>query len=70
MRRFRFSGQEYLLCRMTLGMMRQSVEQCRGETFISKDLDPIGELQIGGQDHGQAFVKLGAEGEQHLRPIG
>ncbi len=49
-----------------MGMVRESVEQGCGQTFIAKDLDPIGELEIGGDNQGQAFVERRAEGEQRL----
>ena len=51
-------------------MVRQTVEQGCGQAFVSKDLDPIGELQVSGDDHRQPFVELRAEGEEHLGAIG
>ena len=51
-------------------MVGQTVQQGCGEAFIAKDLDPIGELEVGGQDQCQALVELGAKSEQHLGAIG
>ena len=38
------------------GMVEQSVEQRRGDRGITKDLAPLGEAAIGGEDHGAIFV--------------
>ena len=34
--------------------------------FIAKDLGPVGELQVGGDDQGHAFVESGTELEHEL----
>ena len=39
-----------------MSVMRDTVEQGSGETFITQYLNPIGELEIGGQDESQAFI--------------
>ena len=37
-------------------MVKQPIEQCRGDNGIAKDLTPFGEAAIGGEDHGAALV--------------
>jgi hypothetical protein len=33
-----------------VGVMSQAIQKCGSQAFIAKDLDPIGELQIGGNN--------------------
>ena len=37
-------------------MVKQPIEQCRGDNRVPKDLTPFGEAAIGGEDHGTALV--------------
>jgi hypothetical protein len=48
----------------------EPVQESSGEPFIAKDLCPIGEAQIGGEDEGHALVHLGAKLEDELRAGG
>ena len=50
--------------------MRDTVEQGSGETFITQYLNPIGELEIGGQDESQAFIDFRAKGKQSMGAAG
>ncbi len=34
-----------------VGMVCQTVQQCGGQAFVSKDLYPIGEFEVGGDTH-------------------
>ena len=52
-----------------LSMMSEAIEQRGGQAFIAKDLHPIGELEIGGDDQSEAFVKFRAESKQGLRAV-
>jgi len=51
-------------------MVRDAVEQGSSEAFIAKHLNPIGELEVGGQDQSQALVDFGAKGEQGMGAAG
>jgi len=51
-------------------MVRNAVEQGGGEAFVSQHLNPVSELEIGGQDQGQAFIDLRAEREQSVCAAG
>ena len=53
-----------------MGMVGQAIQKSSCQAFTAKDLDPIGELQIGGDDQGQSFVKFGAEGKECMSAIG
>ena len=37
-------------------MVKQPIEQCRGDNGVAKNLTPFGEAAIGGEDHGAALV--------------
>ena len=50
--------------------MRNAVEQGGGETFVAQHLNPIGELEVGGKDQGQAFIDFRAEREQGMCAVG
>ena len=50
-------------------MMREAVKQGRGQTFIAKDLHPIGEFEIGSNDQSESFIKFRAEGKECLCAI-
>jgi len=50
-------------------MVRETIKQRGGQTLIAKDLHPIGELEIGGNDQSEAFIKFRAEGEERLCAI-
>ena len=38
------------------GMVEQTVEECRGDDWVTEDLTPFGKASIAGQDHGALFV--------------
>ena len=38
------------------GMVKQAVEQGRGDDGIAEELAPFGEAAVGGEDHGAFFV--------------
>jgi hypothetical protein len=38
------------------GVVKQPIEQCRGDNGVAKNLTPFGEAAIGGEDHGAALV--------------
>jgi hypothetical protein len=44
-----------------VGVMAEAIEQRRGELFVTEDLDPLRERQIGGDDGRAAFVALGQQ---------
>jgi hypothetical protein len=50
-------------------MVRETIKQRGGQTFIAKDLHPISKFKIGGDDQGEAFIKFRAEGEERLCAI-
>jgi hypothetical protein len=52
-----------------LRMMSEAIKQGGGQAFIAKDLNPIRELEIGGDDQGEAFVKFRAESKEGLRTV-
>ena len=41
-----------------VGVVGQAIEQGSRQAFISEELNPVGELEVGGEDHGGAFVQL------------
>ena len=47
-----------------VAMMGQAIEQGGGHFGIAKDTAPLGEGQIGRDDHAGALVKLGQQVEQ------
>src|SRR5262249_35757042 len=38
------------------GMMKKSIEQCRGDDWVAEDLTPFCEAAVGSEDHGSALV--------------
>ena len=46
--------------------MSEPVEQGGGELFVSEDLHPLGECEVGGDDGGSAFVAIGQQIEEQL----
>lgn len=49
--------------------MRETIEQCGSQSLIAKDLNPIGEFEIGSNDQSQSFIQFRAEGEECLRAV-
>ena len=49
-----------------MSMMGQAVKQSCGQAFIAKDLNPISELEVGGDDQSETFIKFGTESEKGL----
>jgi len=43
--------------------MSKPVEEGSGKAFVAKDLHPVGELQVGGDDNRDAFVKFREKGK-------
>ncbi len=41
-----------------MSVMREPIEQSCGQTFIAKNLHPIGKLKIGSNNHGHPFVEF------------
>ena len=52
------------------GVVKQSVEQSRGDDGVSEDLAPFGEAAIGSQDHGALFVAGIDELEEQIAAAG
>jgi len=50
-------------------MMRETIKQRGGQTFVAKDLHPIGELEVGGDDQSESFIKFRAKSEEGLCAI-
>jgi len=53
-----------------VGVVCQPVEQGCGQAFVSKDLDPIGEFQVGGHHQSDPFMQGRAKLEHQLGPGG
>ena len=53
-----------------VGVMRQAIEEGGGKAVIPKELRPVGELEIGGNDHGGPFIEFGTEGKQGMSATG
>ena len=52
-----------------MSMVSEAVKQGGRQAFIAKDLHPIGEFEIGGDDQSEAFVKFGTESKKRLGAI-
>jgi hypothetical protein len=50
--------------------IREPLQQGRRPTFVAKDLGPIGNAHMGGDDQGHPFVQGRAELQQQMRPGG
>jgi hypothetical protein len=50
-------------------MVRETIKQRGGQSFIAKDLHPISKLEIGGDDQSKAFIQFRAEGKERLRAV-
>jgi hypothetical protein len=50
-------------------MVSETIKQRGGQSFIAKDLHPIGEFEIGGDNQSKAFIKFRAESEKGLCAI-
>ena len=49
-----------------VGAMSEPVEQRGRQSFVAKDLDPVGKAQIGRHNHCHSLVESGAELEDQL----
>src|SRR5689334_6987217 len=47
-----------------VGVVGEVVEQRRGEGGVAEDLDPAGEVEVGGGEQSAALVAVGAELEE------
>jgi hypothetical protein len=52
--------------REDMSVMGEPIEQRGGELFISEDLNPLAEGQVGGHHGGAAFVAIGEQVEEQL----
>ena len=52
------------------GMVKQAVEQSRGDDGIAEDLAPFGEAAVGGEDHGALLVAGIDELEEQIAAAG
>ncbi len=53
-----------------VSLVGEPVEKGSGQSFIAKDLSPVGKAQVGGHDRGYALVQSGAELKDQLRASG
>ncbi len=52
--------------RENVGVVAEAVEQGGGQLLVAKDLDPLGEREVGVDDRGAPLVAVGKQVEEQL----